>query len=189
MGALFRVKEYLNQSGLVNVYKSFVRPVCEYGNVIFMGASAVHLHKLDAVQKAAEKLRQTAFQSLSSHRKASAIALLCKLLDSHCWQPLHIFYPTLISVTHPSCLRYVNDDPLLLLQSCVKYNSLDLFRNSFLGMIPIIWLAIPLTLRERGAIRDGLPFAIIYRGTFIDLICLLCIIYYTCSHHYVAYCL
>ena len=84
LGALFRVKEYLGQSGLVTAYKSFVRPVCEYGNVIFMGASAVHSHKLDAVQKAVEKLCQTAFQSLSSRRKASAIGLLCKLLDSHC---------------------------------------------------------------------------------------------------------
>ena len=149
LGALFRVKEYLGQSGLVTAYKSFVRPVCEYGNVIFIGASAVHLHKLDAVQKAAEKLCQTAFQSLSSCRKAGAIGLLCKLLDSHCWQPLQIFCPTLISVTHPCRLRYVNDDPLPL-QSCVKYNSLDLFRNSFLGMIPIIWSTIPLTLRERG---------------------------------------
>ena len=95
-----------------------------------MGASAVHLHKLDAVQKAAEKLCQTAFQSLSSCRKASAIGLLCKLLDSHCRQPLQVFRPTLISVTHPHHLRYVNDDPLLL-QSCVKYNLLDLFRNIF----------------------------------------------------------
>ena len=47
--ALFRVREYLGQSVLVVAYKSFVRPVCEYGSVIFMGASAVHLHKLDAV--------------------------------------------------------------------------------------------------------------------------------------------
>ena len=112
--ALFRVKENLGQSGLVTAYKSFVRPVCKYGNVIFMGASAVHLHKLDAAQKAAEKLCHTAFQSLSFHCKASAIGLLCKLLDSYCRQPLQIFCPTLISVTHPCHPQYVNDDPLLL---------------------------------------------------------------------------
>ena len=46
-----------------------------------MGTSAVHLHKLDAVQKAAERLCQISFQPLSSRRKASAIGLLCKLLD------------------------------------------------------------------------------------------------------------
>ena len=88
LGALFHVREYLGQSGLAVAYKSFVRPVCEYGCVIFMSASAVHLHKLDAVQKAAERLCQVSFQPLSSCRKASAIGLLCKLLDSRCQQPL-----------------------------------------------------------------------------------------------------
>ena len=84
LGALFRVTEYLGQGGLAVAYKSFVRPVCEYGCVIFMGASAVHLHKLDAVQKVAERLCQISFQPLSSCRKAGAIGLLCKLLDSRC---------------------------------------------------------------------------------------------------------
>ena len=95
LGALFRVREYLGQSGLVVAYKSFVRPVCEYGSVIFMGASAVHLHKLDAVQKAAERLCQVSFQPLSSRCKANAIGLLCKLLDSHCQRPLQNFAPPL----------------------------------------------------------------------------------------------
>ena len=130
LGALFRVREYLGQSGLIVAYKSFVRPVCEYGSVIFMGASAVHLHKLDAVQKAAERLCQVSFQPLSSRRKASAIGLLCKLLDSHCRRPLQNFCPTLVSVTHSRYLRYVSDDPLLL-QNSIKYNSLDLFIRSF----------------------------------------------------------
>ena len=152
LGALFRVREYLGQSGLVAAYKSFVRPVCEYGSVIFMGASAVHLHKLDAVQKAAERLCQVSFQPLSSRRKASAIGLLCKLLDFHCQQPLQNFRPTLVSVTHSRYLRYVNDDPLLL-QSPIKYNSLDLFIRSFLGTISVVWSIIPLTLRERGAVE------------------------------------
>ena len=34
LGALFRVREYLGQGGLAVAYKSFVRPVCEYGCVI-----------------------------------------------------------------------------------------------------------------------------------------------------------
>ena len=146
--ALFCVREYLGQSGLAVAYKSFVRPVCEYGCVIYMGASAVHLHKLDAVQKAAERLCQVSFQPLSSHHKAGAIGLLCKLLDSRCQQPLQNFSPTLVSVTHPRCLRYISDDPLLL-RSSVKYNSLDLFIRSFLGAISTVWSTIPFALRER----------------------------------------
>ena len=42
LGALYHIREYLDQSGFTVAYKFFVRPVCEYGGVIFMGASAVH---------------------------------------------------------------------------------------------------------------------------------------------------
>ena len=68
-----------------------------------MGASVLHLHKLDAVQKVAETLCQITFQSLLFHCQASA---------------------------HPHHLQYVIDDPLLL-QSFVKYKSLNLFLNNF----------------------------------------------------------
>ena len=53
LGALFHVREY----PLLGLH------MCEYGNVSFIGASALYLHKLDPVQKAAEKLCQTTFQS------------------------------------------------------------------------------------------------------------------------------
>ena len=79
----------------------------------------MHASQFHAVQKAAEKLCQTTFQFLLSCHKAGAIGLLCKLLNSHCQQPLQVFCATLISVTHPCCLRYVIDDPLLLQSSCV----------------------------------------------------------------------
>ena len=146
MGALYCIREYLGQSGFTVAYRSFVRPVCEYGGI--MGASAVHLHKLDSVQKMAKKLREVTFSSLSAHREASAIGLLCKLLDSQCQGPLQTFCPTLVSITCARSLRHVIDDPLLL-QCSTRYNSLDLFKNSFLGMIATIWPTIPLPLRER----------------------------------------
>ena len=40
LGALFCIREYLSKSILVIAYKSFVKPMCECGNVIFMGTSA-----------------------------------------------------------------------------------------------------------------------------------------------------
>ena len=132
----------MSRNILVRVALLLLTSPLSYGCVIFMGASAVHLHKLDAVQKAAERLCQISFQPLSSRRKAGAIGLLCKLLDSHCQQPLQNFSPTLVSVTHPRCLRY---DPLLL-RSSGKYNSLDLFIRSFLGAISTVWSTIPLAL-------------------------------------------
>ena len=46
MGALYHVREYLDPKGLAVAFWSFVRPVCEYGSVAFMGASATHLLKV-----------------------------------------------------------------------------------------------------------------------------------------------
>ena len=122
LGALFRVREYLGQSGLAVAYKSFVRPVCEYA-VLFLWV--LQLSTYISWMQCRRQLRdcQISFQSLSSRRKAGAIGLLCKLLDSRCQQPFQNFSPTLVSVTHPCCLRYIHDDPLLL-RSSVKYNSL-----------------------------------------------------------------
>ena len=72
-----------------------MRPVCEYGSVAVMSTTATHLSKLNAVQKMAEKLSECAFPLLYSHREASAVGLLCKLLDLQCRGPLQQFYPTL----------------------------------------------------------------------------------------------
>ena len=146
LGAVYCVREYLGQSGLTIAFKSFVRPICECGNIIFMGASATHLHNLDLIQKMVERLCGTTFLSLASCRRASSIGLLCKLLDLQCWG---YFCPVLTSVTHAYSFHHVMDD-CLLLQQLIRYNSLDLFINSFLGMISSIWTAIPLTLRLRG---------------------------------------
>ena len=106
LDAVYRVREYLGQSGLTIAFKSFVRPICEYGNIIFMGASATHLHKLDLIQKIAERLCGTTFLSLASRR----IGLLCKLLDLWCRGPLQNFCPILTSVTHAYSFRHVMDD-------------------------------------------------------------------------------
>ena len=87
LGAVFRARHSLGQNGLTIAFKSFVHPICEYSNVVFMGASATHQHKLDSVQKLAEKLCGTTFSSLTSPHNASSIGLLCKLQDLLCRDP------------------------------------------------------------------------------------------------------
>lgn len=56
MGALYHVRDYLGPKGLAVAFRSFVRPVCEYGSIAFMGALATHLPRFDEVQKLAERL-------------------------------------------------------------------------------------------------------------------------------------
>ena len=73
---------HFDPRGFIVAYKSFVRPVCEYGSVAIMGASATHLSKLDFIQKMAERFSGCKFPSLHFRCEASAVGLLCKLLDS-----------------------------------------------------------------------------------------------------------
>ena len=40
------MKEYLGPKSLTVAFRSFIRPVCEFGGVAFMGASVPHLSKL-----------------------------------------------------------------------------------------------------------------------------------------------
>ena len=144
-----------NAKGLAITFKSFVRPICEYGNVAIMGAAASHLSTLDAVQKRAEKLSDCTFPSLHSRREASAVGLLCKLLDFRGRGPLQQFFPSFATtpLTHSYSLRNLSDDPLLL-SSSIKYNSLDLYRRSFLGAITNIWASTPHNIRLRGSEED-----------------------------------
>ena len=119
--------------GLAIAFKAFVRPVCEYGNVVFMGATSTHLSKLDGIQRLAS---ESTFPTLCSRCSASAIGLLCKMLASCCQDPLAT------PVSHSYYLRNSRDDHLLLL-SPVHHNSLDLFRRSFLGTISHLWASTP----------------------------------------------
>ena len=62
MGALYRIKDYLGPRGLAIAFRAFVRPVCEYGNVAFMGAASTHLSKLYIIQQLAERSSESTFQ-------------------------------------------------------------------------------------------------------------------------------
>ena len=93
LGCLRRILDYLDSNTLQLVYKAFIRPIMEYGNVAIMGKSAMQLGRLDAVQNAATSLCQTSFVSLQCRRHATAVGLLLKLLDCHCRGLLQTFCP------------------------------------------------------------------------------------------------
>ena len=141
LGALYRIRDYLGQSGIVTpLFDQYV----EYGGVIFMGAGAsvTHLQKLDSVQQAPRRMCQV---TLSSHQKASAIGLLCKLLDGQYRGP--------ISAPSYSCHTYLSPATCYLVIA-----NIDTIHDQFPGLIyqkaiPSIWASLPLTLRERCAVE------------------------------------
>ena len=89
--------DYLGWSGILLLSGHLFH---QYGSVIFMRASVTHLWKLDSVQQAAERKCQVTFPLLSSRQKASAIGLLCKLLDGQCRGPLQNFCPHISYLCH-----------------------------------------------------------------------------------------
>ena len=63
------------------MYRSWIRPVLEYGNILYTGAASSHLQRLDHLQTRIQWTCCSTFQSLSHHRDAAIIGLVCRLLD------------------------------------------------------------------------------------------------------------
>ena len=49
-------KHMLDESNLHLMYTMFIRPILEYGSLVYMGAAQSHLDKLDRVQDSAMKM-------------------------------------------------------------------------------------------------------------------------------------
>ena len=120
--------------------RAFVRPVAEYGGILLLGASATQLSKLDRMQQFAEQLCSSSFVPLSRRRHATALGLLCKLLDGTCREHLQMFCPAFLSsVSLPRRSQRLNLPRPYLLINPITATLLDLFRRSFLGCIADIW--------------------------------------------------
>ena len=105
-----------------------------------MGASTTQLGRLDTVQNAATSLCRTSFVSLQCRRHAAAVGLLLKLLDCHCRGLLQTFCPNFSTsnFTLRRSSRLATSTQPYQLADTIVYNSLDIFRRSFLGCIPEI---------------------------------------------------
>ena len=141
LGCLRRILDYIDSNTLELAYKAFIRPMMEYDNVAVMGASAKQLGKLDTVQNAATKLCHTSFVPLQYHRHAAAVGLLLKLLNGCCHKLLQTFcldFSTSHFTLRRSSRLATSTQPYLL-ADIVLYNSLNIFRRSFLGSVTKIW--------------------------------------------------
>ena len=79
------------------MYKSFVRSCLEYGHLLYFGAAKGYLKRLDALQCRAASICHSTFPSLKSRRHATAIGLLCRLLDGEGRGDLQSFVPHFVT--------------------------------------------------------------------------------------------
>ena len=100
IGALRNLAQYLDSCNMQTIYVTFIRSILEYGSVLFMGAADVHLHKLDEVQRSAERRGGFQVESLQCRREAAVVSLALKLLAGDCKPGLQQFAPSLIDGHH-----------------------------------------------------------------------------------------
>ena len=156
IGALSRIRCFLDSTSMKMMYSMFVRSILEYGSVAWMGAAQTHLDKLDRVQLSAQRIGGFEIESLESRRAAAAISFSLKILAGQCKGMLNSFTPTLFV---PSSLRMRHSRHALIgiqVKSVVKSHSLDVYRRGFLGVLPSLWSSLPHQPIAKGDLRGWL---------------------------------
>jgi hypothetical protein len=152
LGAVSRLKPFLDAENLKTIYQMFVRSMLEYGNVLFMGAAETHLAKLDRIQGAAERIGGFTCEPLSLRREAAAVSLALKMLNGDCRRDLDKL-KFLITDT-PSCHRYntkAAKSGIQLQPVTLSKYPLDSYSRGFMGALPSIWARLPHKLIRRGS--------------------------------------
>ena len=123
------------------MYSAFIRSGLEYGSVLYMGAAASHLQKLDRVQDLTQTLGDFQVESLGSRRESSCLSVACKLLAGLGGGSLSRFAPQVYMATARS-RHQLNG---LQIKMPVKPSKcpLQCFRRSFLSTMPHIWSLVP----------------------------------------------
>jgi hypothetical protein len=141
LGAIRRLRPYLDSRNLKLMYTAFVRSGMEYGSVLYMGAAESHLLKLDKIQWSAQALGGFVIDDLKSRRDAACLKLACKLLAGHGRGSLRDYAPSLVEVQARS-RHQVGGLQITMPIAPSKY-PLECFRRSFLYRMPEIWAAVP----------------------------------------------
>ena len=122
----------------------------EYNSVSWMGAAPSHLHKLDRVQRIAQRIGCFTVTPLQARRETAAMSLALKLLDSQGRGELMHFTPVLTEPFRRCKKRTRQSIEGIQIARRIKSSSLDVYRRSFMGVLPQIWAKIPIEIIERG---------------------------------------
>ena len=129
------------------MYKSWIRPALEYGNILYAGAAFTHLQRLDCLQSRIEQTCCSHFQSLLHRRNASIIGLVCRLLVGEGQGNLQNYCPLFHDVdnTLRQSTRLHAWDPAahLCFIDSTDFRTLDRFRRSWQVIAVHLWNNLP----------------------------------------------
>ena len=146
-GQLYRCRSLLTEQDISILYKSWIRPIFEYGNILYSGAAASYLHRLDTLQSRIEQTCSSDFQPLSFRQNAAIMGLVCCLLAGEGRGNLQICCPQFCNVNQlpRRSHRLHSWDPaehLRFVNPC-NFKTLDKFRRSWLVSAVNLWNDLP----------------------------------------------
>ena len=135
------------------IYKSWIRPTLEYGNILYSGAASTHLRRLDDLQSRIERSCSFVFQPLSHRRNAAIMGLVCRLLAGEGRGNLQTYCPQFCgNQTLRRSHRLHSWDPaehLCFVNPC-NFRTLYRFKRSWLATAVDIWNGLPADLILQG---------------------------------------
>lgn len=156
LGPMFKMSYKLPRSALSKYYISFIRPILEYGSVIYDSCTGNEARSLELVQRRAALLstggfkrtpstlllKEVGWERLADRRKKAKLVLLYKILHNHTPAYLHALIPeqvqnlTRYSLRNPTAYRIPHSRTAYMSNSFIpsslkQWNSLDeSLRNS-----------------------------------------------------------
>ena len=124
LGQLYRCRSLFDHQDISLLYKSWIRPMLEYGCILYSGAALSHLNRLDSFQSRIEHMCD--FLS-------SILGFTCRLLDGEGRGNLQSFCPTFKKSPTRLSNRLHSFDPAshLRFMNICNFRTLDCFRHSW----------------------------------------------------------
>ena len=143
-GQLYRCRSLLTEQDMSIIYKSWIRPILEYSNILYSGATATHLRHLNNLQSRIEQTCSSVFQPLLSCWNAAIVGLVCRLLAGEGRGNLQTYCPQFCDINqlpHRSHRLHFWDpaEHLRFVNPC----NFKKFRRSWLVSAVTIWNDLP----------------------------------------------
>ena len=151
---LYCCRSLLTSQDISLIFRSWIRPVLEYGNILYTGAASGHLQRLDLLQNRIQQTCCSTFQSLSHRRDAAIIGSTCRLLNGEGRGNLPDYCPRFCHVDsrRQSNRLHTWDSAahLRFIDPC-NFKTLDRFRRSWQVAAVQLWNSLPPDLLLTGA--------------------------------------
>lgn len=159
LNMLMPLKYKLSRKTLESMYFVFIRPILEYGNVVWIGASDLLLSKLEKIEIRAMRIVcgvpnrssvnqlyiDTQWQPLNSRRDFASIKMLFKMINRMCPEYLSALLPRRVRDGHEINLRNQND-------FVPPHTRTTTFKKSFLPRTISLWNQLPEDMHTIGTV-------------------------------------